>query len=95
MHDLSFLRRVDLRDLDAFVVEKDLHLIEQELVRVGIRNVESEVVDKLFLFRLPLRPAILADLSSDLLSKLGRDWSYSERLIFLTTPRAFEFVTSE
>ena len=34
--DLSFLRRVDLCDLDAFVVEKDLHLVKQELVRVGI-----------------------------------------------------------
>jgi hypothetical protein len=36
MHDLSFLRCIDLGDLDTFVIEKDLHLIEQELVRVGI-----------------------------------------------------------
>ena len=32
MDDLSFLRRVDLGDLYTFVVEKDLHLIKQELV---------------------------------------------------------------
>lgn len=95
MNDLSFLRRVDLCDLDAFIVEEDLHLIEKELMRVGIRNVEPEVVDQLFLFRLPLGPAVFADLGSDLLTELGRDRSHAKRLIFLSTPRAFEFVTSE
>jgi hypothetical protein len=29
---VPFLRRVDLRDLDSFVKEEDVHLIEQELV---------------------------------------------------------------
>ena len=36
VNDLSFLRRIDLRDLDAFVIEEDIHLIEQELMRVRI-----------------------------------------------------------
>jgi hypothetical protein len=39
MTDLSFLRRIDLCELDTFVEEKDLHLIEEELVRVRIRNI--------------------------------------------------------
>ena len=95
VNDLAFLRRVNLCDLDAFVVEEDVHLVEQELVRVRIRNVETEVVDQLFLFCLPLRPAIFADLGPDLLTELGRDRSHAERLVLLTTPRAFEFVTSE
>lgn len=67
MNDLPFLRRVDLRELDAFVVEKDLHVVEKELVRVGVRNIKAEVVDELLLFRLPFSPAILADLGTDLL----------------------------
>ena len=95
VNDLSFLRRIDLCDLDAFVVEKDVHLIEQKLVRVRIGDVEPKVVDQLFLLCLPFGPAILADLGSDLLSELGRDRSYAKRLVFLPTPRAFEFVTSE
>ena len=95
MNDLAFLRRVDLRDLDAFVVEEDVHLIKQELVRVRIRDVEPEMVDELFLFRLPFGPAIFADLGSDLLPELGRDRSHSKRLVFLPAARAFEFVTSE
>lgn len=67
MNDLPFLRRVDLRELDAFVVEKDLHVVEKELVRVGVRNIKAEVVDELLLFRLPFSPAIPADLGTDLL----------------------------
>jgi hypothetical protein len=34
--NFSFLRRVDLCYLDTFVIEKDLHIVEQELVRIGI-----------------------------------------------------------
>ena len=59
MNDLSFLRRVDLGDLDAFVVEEDLHLIEQELVRIRIRNVEPEVVNELFFVSSATRPSSL------------------------------------
>jgi hypothetical protein len=95
MNDLSFLRCVDLRDVDAFVIEKDVHLIEEELMGVGIGYVEAEVIDELLLFCLPFGPAIFADLGTDLLSKLGRYRRITDRLTFLSAPRAFEFVISE
>jgi hypothetical protein len=34
--NLPFLRRIDLCDLDTLVKEKDLHIVEDELVRIGI-----------------------------------------------------------
>lgn len=93
MDDLPFLRRVDLCEFDAFVVEKDLHVVEKELVRVGVRNIEAEVVDELLLFRLPFHPAIFADLGTDLLPKLGRYRRNAERFVLLPAPFALEFVT--
>ena len=74
VNDLSFLRSVDLRKVDTFVVKKDLHVIEQELVRIGIRHVKTEMIDELLLFLLPFHPAIPTNLGSDLLPQLGRYW---------------------
>ena len=34
--NFAFLRGVDLGQLYAFVVEKDLHVVEEELVRIGV-----------------------------------------------------------
>jgi hypothetical protein len=90
---LAFLRRVNLRQFDAFVVEKDLHVIEQELMRVGVGHVEAKVVNKLFLLFLPRGPAILANLSADLLPEFRRYRRVAERFIFLPATFAFEFVT--
>lgn len=89
----SFLRRVDLRQLNAFVVEKDLHIVEQELVRIGIRNVQTEVVDKLFLLLLPLGPAILAHLGTDLLPQVSWNRGKTKRFVLQPASGAFEFVT--
>ena len=89
----SLFRRIDVRDLNSFVEEEDVHLVEEELVRIWVRNIEAEVVDELFLFLLPLGPAALADLSPDLLSELSRDRSIAQRVTLATAPRAFEFVT--
>ena len=95
MNDLSFLGRVYLRDLDAFVIEEDLHLVEQKLVRIRIRNIEAEMVDELFLFGLPLSPTIFTDLGSDLLTQLGRYRSDTEGLSLSAASRALEFVSSK
>ena len=95
MNDLAFLRCVDLCEFDPFVIEKDLHVIEEELVRVGVRNVEAEVVDELLLFRLPFRPAILADLGTDLLPELRRYRRDAERFALLPASCALEFVASK
>jgi hypothetical protein len=95
MADLSFLGRVDLRKLDTFVVEKDLHLIEEELVGVGIRNIQPEMIYQLLLFLLPLGPAIFADLGTDLLPQLSGYRCDAEGLAFVTAFRALKFVTSK
>lgn len=90
--DLAFLRGIDLFELDALVIKKDLHIIEEKLVRIRIRNIESEVVDKLFLLSLPFRPAILAHLGADLCAQFGRDRSVTDGFVFLPAAAAFEFV---
>ena len=95
MADLSFLRRVDLRELDALIVEKDLHLIEQKLMRIGIRNIQAEMIYQLLLFLPPFGPAIFTDLGTDLLPELGRYRRDAERLAFITALRTFKFVTSK
>ena len=95
MNDLTFLRCVDLCQFDTFVIEKDLHVIEEELVRVGVRNIKAEVVDELLLFRLPLRPAIFADLGTDLLPKLGRYRRDAERFALLSAACALEFIATK
>lgn len=37
--DSAFLRRVYLRQLNAFVEEENLHLVEEKLVCVGVRQI--------------------------------------------------------
>lgn len=93
--DLAFLRRVDLSQINAFVIEEDLHVIKQELVRIRIRNIEAKVIDQLLLFLLPLGPAVFAHFRTDLLPELGRDRRETEGFIFLPTARALEFVTAK
>jgi len=95
VNDLSFLRRVDLCKLDAFVVEKELHVVEQELVRIRVRHVETEMIDELLLLLLPLGPAIFTDLGTDLLPELGRYRRNAQRFVFLSALRALEFVASK
>ncbi len=93
--DCPFLRGIDLRQVDAFVVEKDLHIVEKELVRIGVRHIEAEVIDKLFLLLLPLGPAILAHLGTDLLTEFGRYRRKADRIVCQSAPGAFEFVASK
>src|SRR5688500_16816035 len=95
MRDLAFLGRIDLREFDSFVIEENIHLIAEELVRIRIGVVESEVIDQLLLFLLPLGPTIFADLSADLLAGLGGNGRDAKRLALLPTLRAFEFIASE
>jgi len=93
--DLAFLRGVDLGEFDPFVVKEDLHVIEQKLVRIRVRDVDAKVVDELVLFLQPLFPATLTHLGTDLLSKLRGQRSVTDRFRLLTTTPAFEFVTTK
>src|SRR5689334_6102704 len=68
----SFLRRIDLREIDTFVKKKNLQIVEEKIVRVRARYVESEMVDELHLLFLPFGPAVLADLFGDTRAELGR-----------------------
>ena len=92
MTDLSFLRRIDLRELDTLVVEEDLHLIEEKLVRVGIRNIEPKVIYQLLLFLLPFGPTVLADLRADFLPEFGGNRRVPQRFVLLPATRAFKAV---
>jgi hypothetical protein len=91
--NLSFLRSVDLRQLDALVIQKDLHIIEKELMRIRIRYVQTEMIDELLLFLLPFSPAIFTHFRTYLLSEFRGDRSKTERLVLLPATSAFEFVT--
>src|SRR5688572_6151095 len=91
--DLSFLRSIYLGEIHAFVVEKDLHVVKKKLVRIGVGNIESEMVNKLHLLFLPLGPAFFAHLFADLLPELRRDGSVPDRFALRTAACAFEFVT--
>ena len=95
MTDLSFLRRIDLGEFDAFVIEEDLHLIEQKLVRIRVRNIQPEVIYQLLLFLLPFGPAVFADLGTDLLPELRRYRRNAERLALVPALRALKFVASK
>ena len=90
--NLAFLRGIDLGDINAFVIKEDLHIIEKKLVRIGVRYVKAEVIDKLLLFLLPFGPAILAHFRTDLLTKLGRYRRKADRLLCQPAASAFEFV---
>ena len=91
----SFFRSIDVRDLNTFVEEEDVHLVEQELVRIGVRNIEAEVVDELLLFLLPLGPAAFADLGTDLLPELRWDRRVTDRFALRAAPRALEFIAAK
>jgi hypothetical protein len=53
------------------------------------------MVDKLFLFLLPLGPTIFADLTADLLTKFRRYRSVAKRLALLPAFRAFKFIAAK
>src|SRR5258708_7356659 len=78
-----------------FVVKKDLHIVEQKLVRIRVRYIESKMVDELFLLLLPLGPAIFAHFLAYLLSELGRDRRKAQRFVFLPAACTFEFVATK
>ena len=50
--NLTFLRCIDLGNLNAFTEKEELHLIEEKLVRIGVRNVDAEMIDELHLLLL-------------------------------------------
>jgi len=91
--NFAFFSRVNLREFHAFVVKENLHLVKQKIVRIGIGNVQAEMVDKLFLFIKPFLPAIGANLLTDFLSEFGRHGRVAERRGFSFAFGAFKFIT--
>jgi len=91
--NISFSGCVNLREFHAFVEKENLHLVKQKIVRIGIRDIQTEVVDKLFLFVEPFFPAIGANFLADLLTEFGGNRRVTERRVFTPAPRAYEFIT--
>jgi hypothetical protein len=89
---LAFLRRVDLRQLDAFVKEKNLQIVEQKIVRVRAGNVQAEMIDKLILFLQPFLPAGLTDFVVNARAQLVRKRRERHLLVLAPATRAFEFI---
>lgn len=90
--DRAFFRSVDLRQLDAFVEEKNLQVVEQKIVRVGARNVQAEMIDQLVLLLQPFLPARLADLVVNALPEFVRKRRELHLLALAPAARAFKFV---
>jgi hypothetical protein len=89
--DAAFLRRINLRQFDAFVKEKNLQIVEQKIVRVRAGNVQPEVIDKLVLLLQPFFPAGLTDFVINALSQFVRKRRESHLFILAPAARAFEF----
>jgi hypothetical protein len=69
---LSFFGCVNLREVNTFVEKENLHLVKQKIVRIGIGNVQTEMIYQLFLFIEPFLPTIGANFLTDFLTELGR-----------------------
>jgi hypothetical protein len=91
--DRAFFRRIDLRQLDALVEQKDLQIIEQKIVRIGTRNVQAEMIDELILLLQPFFPARLTDFVINSLPELVRKRRKLHLLAFAPAARAFKFIT--
>jgi hypothetical protein len=89
----AFLAGIDLRQFDAFVKEKNFQVVEQKIVRVGIRNVQAEMIDELILFLQPFLPAGLANLVIHTLSDFIGKRRELHLLVLAPAARAFEFIT--
>jgi hypothetical protein len=57
----AFLRSVNLREFNALVEQKDFQIIKQKIVRIGIGNVQTEMINQLILLLEPFFPASLAN----------------------------------
>lgn len=93
--DASFFRSVDLGKLDPFVEKKNLQIVEKKVMRVRVRNIESEMIDKLVLLLKPFLPAALANLIEHPLTQIVRQGHKLHLCLFGTAPKTFEFITTE
>ena len=89
----AFFRRVDLGLNGGFAEEETFDVVEEKILRVGVREVQTVVIDDLCLFLQPTTPARLADLRGDALTEFvrkGREW---KRRALLATMCAFDSVS--
>ena len=82
--DGAFLRRIYLGDFWGFAKEEPFDVIEEEILGVGIREIQSVVINYLTLLLQPTTPTDLANLTANSLPQLVWEWSKANRWSFLT-----------
>src|SRR5689334_4072575 len=90
--DAAFFRRIDLRDLRCFAKQKSSDVVEQKRLRVGVREIQSVVIDDLRLLLQPATPARLTDLRGDSLPQFVRKRREWQRRTLLATMCALDGV---
>src|SRR5919206_2584526 len=88
--DGAFLRGVYLRLGRAAAEEEGFHVVEEEVLRVLVHEVEAVVVDDHVLALEPLLPADRANLRADALPHLVREGRVTQPLALLPAPRALD-----
>lgn len=83
---------IDLGRLRNFAEKKALDVVEEEILGVGIREIEAVMIDDLTLFLQPATPAGLANLIGDSLSELVGKGSKSDRRTFLAAMYALNVI---
>jgi hypothetical protein len=91
--DRAFLRGVYLSHIHALVEKEDLEIIEQEVVRIGIRDIDSEVIYELILLLKPFLPTALTYAVEDALADFVRKGGELHLPFLATAPEALESVT--
>jgi len=85
----SFFCCVDFRSLGYVAKQKAFYVVEQEVLRVGIGEIQAVVVDDLCLLLQPPAPTRLANLRGDALSEGVGERRESDRRTLLATVCAF------
>src|SRR5690242_3726083 len=88
--DAAFFRRIDLRDLRCFAKQKSSDVVEQKRLRVGVREVQSVVIDDLCLLLQPTTPTRLTNLRGNFLSQLVGERRERECRTLLAAMCAFD-----
>src|SRR5688572_26097242 len=83
--DGAFFGRVDLGEVWGFAEEEAFDVVEEEILSVGIREIEAVVIDNLGLLLQPATPARLANLRRDPLPKLVWKWREPQSRALLAT----------
>jgi hypothetical protein len=88
----SFFRGVDLCEIARGSVEKPFHVVDEKSLSLGIREIETVVVDYARLGLEPFCPARLANFACHFLSQFRWQRCKSEWRALLLAPSTFDFV---